>query len=104
MAKDLFPGLPDEVQDLLDDVDKSYSKVEIKVERRKYGKFWAIVSGIDQDKLKTILKTIKNKMACGGTIKEKNLEILFGKSDKTSNLIEILVKEGFQRDSIHVSS
>lgn len=106
MSKDAFTGLPDELMDLIDDVDKSFSKIEIKIERRKYGKMWAVVSGIDADppKLKEIVKSIKNKLAVGGTIKGKNIEVLFGKTDKTADLINILVKEGFDRDSIHVSS
>ena len=106
MSKDAFTGLPDELMDLIDDVDKSFSKVEIKVERRKYGKMWAVVTGIDADapKLKEILKSIKTKLAVGGTVKGKTIEVLFGKTDKTNELIEILVKEGFTRDSIHVSS
>lgn len=106
MSKDLFSGLPDELQELLDEVDKGSSVIQVKVEKRKYGKLWAVVSGIDAntEKLKSILKSIKNKMACGGTLKGKDIEILLGKSDKTKDLIDILVKEGFNRDSIHVSS
>lgn len=106
MSKDNFTGLPDELMDLIDDVDKSFSKVEIKIEKRKYGKLWAIVSGVEAEpqKLKDIVKSIKNKLAVGGTIKGKNLEILFGKTDKTKELIEILVGEGFKREAIHVSS
>lgn len=106
MSKDAFTGLPDELMDLIDDVDKSFSKVEIRVEKRKYGKMWAVVSGVDAEtpKLKEIVKTIKNRLAVGGTIKGKNIEVLFGKTDKTKQLIDILVKEGFNRESIHVST
>ena len=107
MSKDdMFTGLPDELMDLIDDVDKSFSKVEIKVERRKYGKLWAVVSGVDADtaKLKEIVKIIKNKLAVAGTVKGKNIEVLFGRTEKTKDLIDILVSQGFNRDSIHVSS
>ncbi len=106
MSKDLFGGLPDELQELMDDVEKSSSSVVIKVERRKYGKFWAVVSGLDLDnlKLKDLRKTIKNKMACGGTIKGRDIEILLGRTDKHKEIIKILVQEGFNEDSISVSS
>lgn len=106
MTKDLFSGMPDELQELLGEVDKDFSTIEIKVEKRKYGKFWAIVSGLDVDsqKLKIILKNIKNRMACGGTVKEKNIEILFGRHDRSKDLIENLVKEGFKEEAIHVTS
>ena len=106
MSKDLFNGLPDDLQDLLDDVEKTNSSIEIKVERRKYGKMWAVVSGMDIDpaRMKEVVKVIKNKLAVGGTIKGKNIEVLFGRTDKTKELIEILGKEGFNKDSIHISS
>lgn len=105
MSKDLFSGLPDELQDLISDVEKSTTSVEIKIERRKYGKFWAVISGLDlsNNDLKVLLKTIKNKLACGGTLKDKNIEILLGKTDKSQNLIEVLVNEGFDSDSIHIT-
>lgn len=98
-------GLPNELC-VCQEIEKNTSLIEIKVEKRKYGKLWAVVSGIDADSegIKNIMKSIKNKMACGGTVKGKSIEILFGKSDKTKELIDILVKEGFNRDSIHVSS
>ena len=105
MSKELFGGLPDELQELMDDVEKSSSTIEIKVERRKYGKFWAILSGLDLDqpKLKELVKTIKNKMACAGTIKGQNIEILLGRTDKHKDVIKILAQEGFNEESIHVS-
>lgn len=106
MSKDLMGGLPDELQELMSDVDKSSSQVEIKIERRKYGKFWAVISGLDLSdlELKELMKLIKNKMACGGTIKGKDIEILLGKTDKHKDLVKILVQEGFNQDSIHISS
>ena len=97
-------GLPNELC-VCGDIDKTSSVIEIKAERRKYGKFWAVVSGIDvssQD-LKPIVKSIKNKMACGGTVKGTNIEVLYGRNQRTKELIDALVELGFDRDSIHVS-
>jgi len=98
-------GLPSELC-VCQEVEKTASKIEVKVERRKYGKFWAVVTGIDSDTagLKVLVKKIKNKMAVAGTIKGKNIEILFGRSDKTKILIGILVEEGFDRASISTTS
>jgi translation initiation factor 1 len=98
-------GLPNELC-VCQEVEKIASKIEIKVERRKYGKFWAVVSGIDSDTagLKELVKKIKNKMAVAGTIKGKNVEVLFGRSDKTKILIECLIAEGFDRSSISTTS
>jgi len=97
-------GLPNDLC-VCSEVDKKASLIEIKVERRKYGKFWSVVSGIDVDttELKSIVKEIKNKMACGGTIKGRTIEILYGRHDRTKDLINILEKLGFDKESIHIS-
>ena len=99
-------GLPSELC-VCQEVEKTSSVIEIKVERRKYGKFWAVVSGIDVGStadLKEIRKTIKTKMACGGTIKGKTIEVLYGRHDRTKDLIAVLESLGFNKDTIHVSS
>jgi len=97
-------GLPNDLC-VCSEVDKTASLIEIKIERRKYGKFWSVVTGIDVDikELKSILKEIKNKMACGGTIKGKTIEILYGRHDRTNDLINNLEKLGFNKESIHIS-
>lgn len=105
MSQDLFDGLPDELQDLLEDSKKETKVIEIKVEKKKYGKLWATISGVstDKDELKAIRKTIKNKMACGGTVKDGNIEILYGRNDRSDEVIKILASEGYDKDSIHVT-
>jgi translation initiation factor 1 len=97
-------GLPEDLC-VCTDAQKSSTIIEIKVEKRKYGKYWAVISGIDVElsELKAILKEIKNKMACGGTIKGKSIEILFGRGDRTKDLINVLESQGFDRNSIHVT-
>ncbi|MCA9496939.1 MAG: stress response translation initiation inhibitor YciH [Nanoarchaeota archaeon] len=97
-------GLPNELC-VCSEVEKTSSLVEIKIEKRKYGKFWAVVSGVNGDTsdLKTILKTIKNKMACAGTVKGKNIEVLYGRQDRSEDLIKVLGELGFDKDSIHVT-
>ena len=99
-------GLPDELSKLIDTTNREFSKIEVKVERRKYGKFWAVVSGIEASskELKEILKKIKTKMACAGTIKKDTIEVLYGKTEKNRQLIEALLEQGFSRDSIHIIS
>ena len=97
-------GLPNELC-VCAEVDKTSSLIEIKVERRKYGKFWVVISGIDVEaqELKRILKEIKNKMACAGTIKGKNIEVLYGRHDRSEDLIKILTNLGFNKESIHIT-
>ena len=42
-------------------------------------------------------------MACAGTVKGTNIEILYGRHDRSKEIISILVAEGFDKDSIHVT-
>lgn len=106
MLSDTCPvcGLPNELC-VCSSVDKETSNVEIKVERRKYGKFWAIISGLDSDTadMKANLKTIKNKMACAGTIKGTTIEVLYGRNPRDKELIDCLVELGYNRDSISIT-
>ena len=98
-------GLPKELC-VCGDVEKGSSVIEIKTEKRKYGKIWAVVTGIDASPadMKAMLKQIKNKMACGGTIKGKSIEILYVRTERNKELIDVLEGLGFNRDSIHISS
>ena len=97
-------GLPEELC-VCSEVEKTASSIEIRIERRKYGKFWVVLTGIEADgaDLKTIVKTIKNKMACAGTIKGKTIEILYGRHDRTADLTKVLVDLGFDGNSIHLT-
>ncbi|MDA3855298.1 MAG: stress response translation initiation inhibitor YciH [Candidatus Woesearchaeota archaeon] len=97
-------GLPQELC-VCGDIEKTGSVIEVKSERRKYGKIWVVVTGIQADttELKDILKKIKNKLACAGTIKGRSIEILYGRKERTKELIEILSELGFNKDSIHVT-
>ncbi len=106
MLNDTCPvcGLPKDLC-VCSDVEKSVSVIDIKIEKRKYGKLWAIITGVDDNpsELKQVLKHIKTKLACGGTIKGKTIEILYGKQDRNKELISALVDMGFNRDAIHIS-
>jgi translation initiation factor 1 len=106
MSEELFPGLPDELMDFTEDISKNAeTSVNIKLEKRKYGKIWAVISNLnlEKDKLKKLLKILKRKLACGGTMKNNCIELLFGKTDKTKEIIKFLELEGFNRENINIS-
>ncbi|MFW6286049.1 MAG: stress response translation initiation inhibitor YciH [Nanoarchaeota archaeon] len=97
-------GLPNELC-VCQDVEKESALINVKVEKRKYGKLWAVVSGIEADsgELKNIVKQIKNRLACGGTVKGKSIEILYGRNERNKELVEVLTSLGFNKDSINFS-
>ena len=85
-------------------VQKQASVLSIKIERRKYGKLWAKIDGIDSSQnMKDIVKKLKNKLACGGTFKKNSIEILFGKHERTKELIGCLEEFGYNKESIKVT-
>jgi len=106
MAQELFPGLPTDLVDFVEDTSKNENTlIGLELQKRKYGKIWVIITNLNLQKpeLKDLLKLIKNKLACAGTIKNNALEVLFGKTDKTKDLIKILESEGFSENNISIT-
>jgi len=60
-----------------------------------------VIEGLDEKKsdLKELLKKLKSRMACGGTIREKGLEL---QGDHKDRIKEVLVELGFLPESIDV--
>lgn len=79
---------------------KEKEKVRVSGIKRRYGKFITVVEGLSKDvDPKKILKELKTKLACGGTIKEGVIELQGNHKDKIK---PILVKLGFQEEQIEV--
>ena len=79
-------------------VAKEEEKIRVEINFRRYRKATTIISGFSKDvNLKSILKDLKNKLACGGTIKDQAIEL---QGDHKARVPELLVKMGFSRDKI----
>ena len=93
-------GLPKDLC-VCETIAKEKEKIKIYNVRRRYGKFSTIVEGIGKDvDSKRILKELKTKLACGGTLKGNTIELQGNHKDKVK---PILVKLGFTEDQIEVS-
>jgi len=76
----------------------SDQRIKISTVKKQYGKLSTIVSGFgDGVNIKTLAKTLKNELACGGTTKNNEIEL---QGDHRKRLKEILVREGFDENSI----
>jgi translation initiation factor 1 len=64
---------------------------------RKFGKPVTIIEGVDEKSAKSVLKTLKQKLACGGSFKEGKIEL---QGNHTSRTKELLVKLGFDKEMI----
>ncbi len=90
-------GLPKEAC-VCDQINKDSQRIKISTERKRYGKIVTVVSGFDKSiDIKKIAKSLKNELACGGTSKEGVIEL---QGDHTKRIKELLVKLGFDENSI----
>ena len=92
-------GLPKELC-TCEALAKESEKIRIYSVKRRFGKVTTIISGVSKDvNLKKTLKELKTKLACGGTIKNGEIEL---QGDHKNKLKLLLVKMGFPEDQIEV--
>ncbi len=76
-------------------------KIVVRAAKRKFGKITTIIEGMsgkDID-LKKIAKQLKEKLACGGTIKDNTIELL---GDHRQRVKAALQELSFPADSIEI--
>tara|TARA_Y100000034_G_scaffold26979_1_gene32108 strand:- start:9183 stop:9491 length:309 start_codon:yes stop_codon:yes gene_type:complete len=93
-------GLPKELC-VCETIAKENQLIIIKIVKKKFGKKYTIIEGInDKDiNLKDITKKLKNKLACGGTNKEGTIELQGDHKQKVKN---ILIEIGFATETINI--
>jgi len=93
-------GLPKELC-VCEKIAKEQQKIKVFLKQKKYKKFVTIISGIDskQIDLKKLTKELKNKLACGGTYKNNEIELQGNHKDKIK---KFLVAQGFPEEIIEV--
>ncbi len=81
-----------------EDLARSEQKITVRTEKRRYGKNITVVSGFDKGiDIKGTAKALKESLACGGTVKDGNIEL---QGDHKKQVRPILVRLGFSEDSI----
>lgn len=89
LSKDIFD---------LNEISKESQQIKITLERKKFKKFAMKISGFDTVlEAKDVEKYLKKKLACGGTVKDKIVEIQGNQVDKVKKL---LIEKGYQEDLI----
>lgn len=93
-------GLPKELC-VCESIAKESQKIVVKTEKRKFGKKYTIIEGIDQKEIdiKDLTKKLKAKFACGGTAKDNKIEL---QGDHISNARQALISMGFAPETIIV--
>ena len=81
------------------EIAKTQQNIEVKTEKRRFGKVNTIISGFDDGvDIKSIAKKLKAKRACGGTMKNKQIEL---QGNHKGFIKPILVEEGFSEEQIN---
>ncbi len=95
---DPITGLPKELG-VWENIAREGQKIKVVLEKKKFGKKYTVVKGINQHEvnIKEIARKLKSKFACGGTAKDGLVEL---QGDHTREIKRELVKLGFPPDSI----
>lgn len=90
-------GLPSQA-DAFKEIAKTDQHINVVTESRRYGKVITLVSGFDNGvDLKNVARQLKEGLACGGTIKDRTIEL---QGNHKKNIKPLLVKIGFSEESI----
>lgn len=97
---DPITGLPKELG-VWESITKESQKIVVSLVRKKFNKVYTSVSGIDTKdvNIKELAKKLKSHFACGGTVKNNNIEL---QGDHKNKVKRILVESGFPEDTIEV--
>jgi len=97
---DPITGLPKELG-IWEDIAKENQQITARIEKRKFGKEYTIVDGIDSKEIdiKDVMKKLKSKFACGGTVKEGRIELQGNHIKKTK---AALIEFGFPADTLDI--
>ena len=83
-----------------EEIAKTQQEIEVKSEKRRFGKITTIVTGLEGVDIKDVARQLKAKLACGGTVqKGGEIELQGNHKEKVKDL---LVGLGFEEAQIHV--
>ncbi len=94
-------GLPKELC-VCEIIAKESQKISVRAEKKKFGKVYTLIEGIDDKEidLEQLAKKLKTNLACGGTVKGDKIEL---QGDHRQRAKQILISTGFAPESIIVS-
>lgn len=92
-------GLPKEICVCAVVEKEAVRKIKVRVEKAKFQKWITIIEGIEKNATENVAKQLKQKMACGGTVKNDQI-ILQG--DHRAKIKDALMKIGYPEESISI--
>jgi len=97
---DPITGLPKELS-VWENITKQDQQITVSVEKRKFGKQYTIIRGLNDKEIdmKELTKKLKTKFACGGSLKGEAIEL---QGNHHTKVKAFLVIEGFPEQTIIV--
>lgn len=89
-------GLPSEAC-VCKEIAKTQQQIEVKTEKRRFGKLSTIITGFEDVDIKDIAKKLKSELACGGTVKKNIIEL---QGDHRKKIGPLLIELGFDENQI----
>ena len=89
-------GLPKQAC-VCEKIAKGSQNIKVSTEKKRYGKYVTIVSGLNEVNVKEVAKALKNELACGGTFRANEIEL---QGDHSRNAKVALIKLGFPEETI----
>lgn len=80
-------------------IAKEKQKITIKTEKRSFGKKVTLVYGLQDIDIKQLAKILKQKLACGGTVKNNAIEL---QGEHAKEVKRELIKQGFNEELIEI--
>ncbi|TAJ44839.1 stress response translation initiation inhibitor YciH [Methanofollis fontis] len=92
-------GLPKELC-ICEEVAKEQQRIQVKVNKRRYGKEVTVIDGLDpyEIDLVDLTKFLKAKLACGGTVKDTSIELQGNHKERVK---ELLSQKGYKLEQIN---
>ncbi|MBI2573224.1 translation initiation factor [Candidatus Woesearchaeota archaeon] len=92
-------GLPSDLC-VCEAIAREQQKITVKIEKRKFGKKYTVVSGIQKEvNVDDLFKKLKSKFACGGTAKTGQIEL---QGDHKIRIKKALIELGFPDETIEI--
>ncbi|MDI6883635.1 MAG: stress response translation initiation inhibitor YciH [Hadesarchaea archaeon] len=93
-------GLPKELC-VCQEIAREQQRINVFSEKRKFGKVVTVIEGLDEKQLnlKELTKSLKEKLACGGTSKDGRIEL---QGDHKSRVKDVLVVMGFSPEMVDI--
>jgi translation initiation factor 1 len=81
------------------DIAREQQRITVYSAKRKFGKIVTLIEGVDEKQvtMKELIRELKSRLACGGTVKEGHIEL---QGDHKNRVKEVLIGMGFSPEMI----